>query len=270
MSEAIFNFMQGDQPVLISCPHVGTHVPENIAVRFTPAGSILADTDWHVDWLYGESAGALGVSLLTATHSRYVIDLNRRPDGGELYVGADNTELCPTTTFKREQIYEDGTQPDEAEILQRVVNYWQPYHDKLQQVLSEMVSRHGVAVLIEGHSIRSQVPRFFDGTLPDLNLGTAEGESADAGLSAQIFEVLNSFENHSAVYNGRFKGGYITRHYGQPSKGVHALQLEKTQSCYMDEDAPFGFRADLASSVEPIINQMMSVAVSWANSSSRI
>ncbi|MBT4890945.1 MAG: N-formylglutamate deformylase [Rhodospirillales bacterium] len=265
MTEPVFNFMHGDQPVLVSCPHVGTHVPESIAERFTPAGAMLTDTDWYVDWLYGEAAAALGIPLLTATHSRYVIDLNRRPDGEVLYTGADNTELCPTTTFEYEPIYEDAP-PDQSEILQRVENYWRPYHDKLQQTLDDMVARHGVAVLIEGHSIRSHVPRFFEGKLPDFNLGTADGESADAGLAAEVFKALNSDGNYTSIHNGRFKGGYITRHYGQPVKGVHTLQLEKTQSCYMDETPPFAFRADLARGVQPVISRMLESALQWAQS----
>jgi len=265
MSEPIYNFMSGDQPVLISCPHVGTHVPKLIAERFTSAGAMLADTDWHVDWLYGESAGALGMPLLTATHSRYVIDLNRRPDGEVLYAGADNTELCPTTTFDREPIYQ-GELPNESEVLQRVESYWRPYHDKLQQVLRDMDACHGVAVLIEGHSIRSRVPRCFEGKLPDFNLGTAEGESADGDLAVRVCDALRADDKYSAVYNGRFKGGYITRHYGQPDKGVHTLQLEKIQSCYMDETPPFSFRADLASGVQPVIMRMLETALEWARS----
>ncbi len=263
MSEPVFNFMPGDRPVLISCPHVGTHVPGDIEVRFSNAGRMLADTDWHVDWLYGESAGRLGCALLTATHSRYVIDLNRRPDGAELYAGASNTELCPTSTFDDEPIYLDGVMLSDAEVRGRVTRYWQPYHDKLRQTLDAMVARHGRAVLIEGHSIRSLVPRFFDGRLPDLNLGTAEGDSADGDLAARVMDVFAAAGGYTAVHNGRFKGGYITRHYGDPAVGVHALQLEMTQCCYMDEHPPFAFRADLARGIEPTVHRMLETALAW-------
>jgi N-formylglutamate deformylase len=262
MSEPIFNFMRGDQPVLISCPHVGTHVPDAIAARFTAEAAILTDTDWYVDWLYGDAAGALGIPMLTATHSRYVIDLNRRPDGATLYAGADNTELCPTTTFDREDIY-SGDVPDEAEIAARVEAYSKPYHNKLRETLNDMIARHGVAVLIEAHSIRSHVPRFFEGKLPDLNLGTADGESADADLSAQVMNIFEQDGNYTSVLNGRFKGGYITRNFGQPNKGVHALQLEMAQCCYMDEEPPFPFRADLAEGVQPVIHKMLEAALAW-------
>ncbi len=264
MTGAIFNFMSGEQPVLISCPHVGTHVPDEIATRFTPAGKLLADTDWHVDWLYGDAASALGMSLLTATHSRYVIDLNRAADGAALYAGADNTELCPTATFDQEPIYA-GSVPDAAEIGVRIEKYWRPYHGKLEQTLNTMVARHGVAVLIEGHSIRSVVPRFFEGRLPDLNLGTADGMSADGELAARVMDVFEDHGAYSSVQNGRFKGGYITRTYGRPDANIHALQLEMAHACYMDEDPPFAFRADLASGVQPVVHAMLQTVLDWTN-----
>lgn len=265
MSEPIFNFMRGDQPVLVSCPHVGTHVPDHIVARFTPEAKVLADTDWYVDWLYGDAANALGIPMLSATHSRYVIDLNRRPDGTTLYAGADNTELCPTTTFAREPIYVDAG-PDETEVSERVVSYSKPYHDKLRETLDDMVARHGAAVLIEGHSIQSYVPRFFNGKLPDLNLGTADGESANAKLASRVMDAFMEYDKFTSVLNGRFKGGYITRQFGQPGKGVHALQLEMTQCCYMDEEPPFPFRADLAGNVQPVLRHMLETVLDWVKS----
>ncbi len=269
-SEPVYRFMPGGKPVLISCPHVGTHVPEGILERFTDVGRHLADTDWHVDWLYGESAGQLGCSLLTATHSRYVIDLNRAPDNRSLYSGANNTELCPITTFDDGPIYNEGMAPDDAEVQDRVTLYWQPYHDKLRQTLDDMIARHGVAVLIEGHSIRSVVPRFFEGRLPDLNLGTADGDSADGELAARIMDGFEDAKDYTAVHNGRFKGGYITRHYGDPVGHVHALQLEMTQCCYMDENPPFAFRADLARGIQPVVHEMLETALEWAESQQEV
>jgi len=260
-----FQFMNRSGPVLVSCPHVGTHVPEEIAGTFTDAGRALADTDWQVDWLYGDTASQLGCSLLTATYSRYVIDLNRRPDGDALYAGANNTELCPTSTFDEWPVYRDGQEPDATEIARRVEHYWQPYHDKLRATLDDMVARHGVAVLIEGHSIRSHVSRFFDGKLPDLNLGTADGESAADSLTQRVMEVFGKAEGYTSVLNGRFKGGYITRHYGDPDKGIHALQLEMAQCCYMDEEPPFAFRTDLALGIQPTVDAMLEVALDWAS-----
>lgn len=267
MSEPVFNFMPGDSPVLVSCPHVGTQVPEGVAERFTDAGRMLPDTDWHVDWLYGESAGQLGCALLTANYSRYVIDLNRPSDDASLYAGANNTELCPLTTFAEEPIYQDGAEPDEAEMKDRVTRFWQPYHDKLRRTLDDMLDRHGVAVLIEGHSIRSVVPRFFEGRLPDLNLGTADGDSSDGELAARVMAVFENAERYTAVHNGRFKGGYITRHYGEPVRNIHALQLEMAHCCYMDEEPPFAFRTDLARGVEPVVHTMLKTVLDWARSS---
>ena len=265
MSEAMFDFKPGDGPLLISCPHVGTHVPEEIAARFTDAGRRIADTDWNVHRLYEAAASALDLPMITATHARYVIDLNRDPSGRSLYKGADNTELCPTTTFDREPIYRDGEEPNIVEVDTRRRRYHKPYHDKLAEVLGDIRARHGTAILFEGHSIRSEVPRFFEGRLPDFNLGTASGESADGELAARVFDVLDDADGFTAVHNGRFQGGYITRHFGRPADGYHALQLEKVQAIYMDEDAPYTYRADLAARVEPVITKMLETAAAWAD-----
>ncbi len=270
MPEDLFRFTPGDGPILISCPHVGTHVPDAIAARFTEAGRMLTDTDWHVDELYVGAAAELGLPMIAATHSRYVIDLNRDPSGAELYTGANNTELCPTTTFAELPIYRENAEPDADEIADRVEAYWRPYHGKLGEILDDIHARHGQAILVEGHSIRSVVPRFFEGHLPDFNFGTASGDSADGDLAARMFDVLYGADGFTAVHNGRFKGGYITRHHGRPADGRHAVQLEKAQAIYMDEDPPFGFRPDLASRVEPVIRRMLIAALDWAEGRSPV
>jgi len=263
MSQPIFTFTPGDGPILISCPHVGTHVPDDIAETFTEAGRAVADTDWNVHRLYEKAAKRLGLPMITATHSRYVIDLNRDPDGKSLYKGADNTELCPTTTFAHEDIYKDGKTPGVEEVHRRERTFHRPYHQKLAEVLGDIRARHGVAILFEGHSIKTEVPRFFDGKLPDFNLGTAAGEAADGELAARVFDVLYEADGFTAVQDGRFKGGFITRSFGKPADGVHALQLEKAQSIYMDEDPPFTYLDDLAAKVEPIIERMLEAAIGW-------
>jgi len=263
MTDAIYEFTPGEGPILISCPHVGTHVPTDIAGRFTDAGLMLADTDWYVDELYGAAAADLGLPMITATHSRYVIDLNRDPAGAALYAGANNTELCPTSTFAEVPIYQDGGAPDETEIATRIERYWRPYHEKLAETLDDIHARHGIAILVEGHSIRSVVPRFFEGRLPDFNLGTSAGASADGDLAARVFDVLYDADGFTAVQDGRFKGGYITRHHGRPADGRHALQLEKVQAIYMDEHPPFTFRPDLAARVQPVIHHMLEAALDW-------
>lgn len=263
MTQPIFTFTPGDGPILISCPHVGTHVPDDIAATFSEAGRSIADTDWNVHLLYEKAAEKLGLPMITATHARYVIDLNRDPSGRSLYKGADNTELCPTTTFAHEPIYRDGQQPSLEEIDRRVRDYHRPYHEKLAEVMADIRARHGVAILFEGHSIKSAVPRFFEGTLPDFNLGTAAGEASDGELAARVFDVLYDAEGFTAVQDGRFKGGFITRSFGRPAEGYHALQLEKAQSIYMNEEPPFAYRDDLAAMTEPVIERMLEAALGW-------
>ena len=258
-----YRFTPGATPLLVSMPHVGTHLPAEIAAGMTEAARALPDTDWHVDTLY-DFLAAFGASVLTATQSRYVIDLNRPPDDAPLYPGASNTGLCPTTTFADEPIYLEGAAPDEAEIEHRRALIWRPYHDRLAAELAAIKARHGVALLWEAHSIRSRVPRFFEGRLPDLNLGTAGGRSADSGLIARVAAVAEAAGDYSHALDGRFKGGYITRAYGDPGAGVHAVQLELSQITYMDEDPPFGFRDDLAAGIRPVLRRFLETALAWA------
>jgi N-formylglutamate deformylase len=193
------------------------------------------DTDWHVDKLY-EFTKALGVTLLVATHGRTVVDLNRGPDGARLYPGQAETGICPTETFGGEPLYA-GEAPGPAEIADRVGRIWQPYHDTLRSELARVKALHGHAHLLDAHSIRQSVPRLFAGKLPDLNFGTNDGISADRGLVARALAATEG-DGFSQVLDGRFRGGYITRHYGDPENQVHAIQLELAQTTYMDEDAP--------------------------------
>ena len=258
---AVYDFLEGTAPLLISCPHVGTAVPEEIAGRMTSQGRSVADTDWNVHRLY-DFAADIGASLIAARYARYVIDLNRSPDGQALYPGASNTELCPTTTFDEQRIYRDGEVPDEAEVAARRRVYWQPYHDKIAATLATLRGLHGRVVLWDGHSIESQVPRFFEGRLPDFNIGTGGGVTADPALVGKIVEVAEK-SPYSHVVDGRFKGGYITRNYGKPVEGVHAVQLELSQITYMHEGAPFGFQEDLANQVRPVIRAMLEAALVW-------
>jgi len=259
-----FHFIPGDSPLLVSMPHVGTGVPPEIAARLTPEAAALPDTDWHVDQLY-DFLDTLGAARLQATQSRYVIDLNRAPDDRPLYAAARNTELCPTTTFAEQPIYRSGAAPDATETAARRAAYWRPYHDRLRSALDEVRARHGVAVLWEAHSIRSRVPRFFAGRLPDLNLGTAGGKSAAAALLSRLTAVAAE-SGYSHAVNGRFQGGYITRAYGNPARGIHAVQLELSQITYMDEDPPFVFRENLAAGTRPVLRRLLETALDWAGS----
>jgi N-formylglutamate deformylase len=224
---------QGSQPLVISFPHSGRALPAEVAARMTEVGRAVTDTDWHVERLYA-FAKAMGVSWIEPTCSRYVVDLNRPPDDAALYAGQVSTGLCPTHTFAGEALYLGAT-PDATEVALRRAQYWQPYHDGLQDLLAQAQARHGFAVLLDAHSIRSVVPRLFDGRLPDINVGTYGGLSCDPMLQAQVMAVLAQNPLFTHVLNGRFQGGYITRHYGNPQARVYALQIELSQLAYMDE-----------------------------------
>lgn len=260
--EAVYSLLPGDSPLLISVPHAGTYIPPDLRARMSTAAQGVADTDWHVPLLY-QFALAAGAGLLVATHSRYVLDLNRNPDGAVLYPGADNTELCPTTSFASEPLYLPGQAPDAAEIARRRERYWQPFHQTLDAELQRLRARHGHALLLDGHSIRSRVPRFFEGRLPDLNLGTADGQSCAPELQARAEQVLLSAQGFSAVSNGRFKGGSITRRHGQPGRGVHALQLEIAQACYMDEDPPWVWNPRQAQPLVTVLKGLVDTLLAW-------
>jgi N-formylglutamate deformylase len=268
-----FDFTAGSLPLLVSMPHAGEYLPADVAATMTPCAQRSADTDWHLPRLY-EFAGMLGASTLAARHSRYLIDLNRPPENTNLYPGMDTTGLCPLDTFAREPLYHDGAGPDDAEVARRLARYWQPYHLQLQAELDRLLQLHGKVVLWEAHSIASRVPRFFDGRLPDLNFGTADGASCAPGLAEAIMDEVPPV--FSTALNGRFKGGYITRRYGQPQRGVHAIQLEMCQCLYMNEpgmerallqgadDTPFAYRPDLAERILPTLEAMLVAAAFWA------
>ena len=261
-----FVFHQGTAPLLISMPHAGTHVPADIAAKLTPAGREVHDTDWHMPTLY-DFAKQIGASTLVATHSRYVIDLNRSPDGASLYPGQSVTGLCPIDGFDSKPLYlHKGDEPNEADIARRRALYWQPYHDQLRAELNRIKAAHGVAMLWDAHSIRSVLPRFFEGKLPDLNLGTADGQSCDPALALQLLAIAQTALAHTSVLNGRFKGGYITRNYGQPEQGFHAVQLEMTQSSYMQEQMPFDYLPAVADQIKPTLQQMLQAVLSFAQS----
>ena len=262
-TQAAFRFIQGTQPLLISMPHVGTYVPPLLAERFTPEARQVHDTDWHLERLYDFAIG-LRASLLIATHSRYVVDLNRPPDNENLYPGQDTTGLCPVDTFDKTPLYAAGDVPDEAEISARRDAVWQPYHQQLQTELARLKAVHGSVALWDAHSIRSVVPRFFEGKLPDLNLGTANGASCDPSLAQTLLSIGQSAPGFQAVLNGRFKGGYITRQYGRPEDGVHAVQLEMTQCSYMQEAMPFDYRPEQAAQVQPVLGAMLEAALGFA------
>lgn len=249
-----YTFHQGTTPVLVSVPHAGLGIPDDIKAHLSDEGLRLSDTDWHVDRLYAPLKD-LGVSMLVAKNSRYVIDLNRPPDGSSLYPGQTVTQLCPTETFEGKKIYKDGEEPDSDEIARRTEAYWQPYHQKLRETLQALKETHGHAILWDAHSINNRLPRLFDGQLPDLNFGTNDGKACDADLAGSILSIAKADEAYTSILNGRFKGGIITRTYGKPSDGVNAIQLEMAQSCYMKQDT-FEYDEDKAVKVLKVLHKI--------------
>ena len=230
----ILRLHRGQVPLLVSLPHDGSHIPAGLAARMVPAARAAPDTDWFVSRLY-DFARDLGASVLVPSHSRYVVDLNRPPDDTSLYPGQNTTGLCPAVRFDGEPVYLPGQAPTPDEVAARLERYWRPYHAALAGEIARLRARHGRVLLWEGHSIRGVLPFLFEGRLPDLNLGTAAGASCTPTTQARLETVLAGQSLYSHVVNGRFKGGYITRHYGRPADGVEAVQLELAQSTYMDD-----------------------------------
>lgn len=242
---------------------MGTYVPPAIAERLADDARRVPDTDWHLDRLYG-FARELGASILQATHSRYVVDLNRPPDNQSLYPGQATTGLCPDLTFDGTPVYRDGQPVGADEIAQRRESWWRPYHEQLRREFDRIRAQHGVALLWDAHSIRSVLPRFFDGKLPDLNLGTAKGTSCAPELERHIHEIARAVPGHTCVLNGRYTGGYITRRYGDPRAGFHAFQLELTQCSYMGEQWPFEYLPQKAAAIQPHLKRMLETMLAFA------
>ena len=225
--------LRGDAPLVVSMPHTGTDLPGGIEAGLESAWLARKDADWYVDKLY-DFAGDLGATVVRTRVSRTVIDVNRDPSGASLYPGQATTELCPTTTFDGELLYRAGYAPDANEITARRRTYFDPYHAAITTELARLKSQHGAVVLYDCHSIRSRIPRLFSGRLPNFNIGTNSGASCAPELTARVESICDetAFER---VTNGRFKGGYTTRHHGRPADAVHALQMELACRGYMRE-----------------------------------
>jgi len=257
-----YTLTKGRIPLLISMPHNGEAIADEIKPTMTRTGLNVTDTDWYMDKLY-DFADELGIYVINPTYSRFVIDLNRDPDGVNLYPGQNTTELCPTTAFDLSPLYLEGMTPDTAEIQRRVTLYWRPYHQAIADTLAQMKQEFGKAVLLEAHSILSHVPRFFEGQLPDFNFGTSDGASCDKTLISQV-EALD-FSPYSTITNGRFKGGFITRHFGQPEQNIHALQLELSQITYMNEPSN-EYNPQKADQVKPKLKALVETLAKFAQS----
>lgn len=249
-----YTFHRGSTPLLVSMPHSGIQVPDDILERFTSDGKTLPDTDWHVPELY-DFVEELGASVIRANFSRYVVDLNRPPDDRALYTDDVSTGLVPTQLFDGSPLYTDEQLLSKDDITERVDTYWNPYHKKIAETLTELKDAHGYALLYDAHSIASRVPNLFKGKLSDLNLGTANAESCAPEIGFAVAEVIRSSDFTSTV-NGRFVGGYITRYYGKPNKNVHALQMEISQAAYMSEEEPRSFDTQKAEKLRPVLRQV--------------
>lgn len=247
--------IQGDSPVVLGFPHVGTYLPAEIAAGLNDEGRRLRDTDWHVFELYD---GLLpGASRVRANFHRYVIDANRDPSGESLYPGQTTTGLVPVSTFDNVPIWQPGCAPDAAQIARRLADYHAPYHAALAAELARVRARHGAAVLFDCHSIRSVIPWMFEGTLPDFNIGSNLGQSCAREIEQDVLQICAA-SGRSYVLNGRFRGGWTTRHYGAPARNIHAIQLELAQSAYLaQEEPPFALSAPRLSALRPVLAAML-------------
>jgi len=246
---------QGDGPVVLAQPHTGTEIPDDCLDGLNDTGRVLADTDWHVHRLYD---GLLDdATVVRTTVHRYVIDVNRDPQDVSLYPGQHTTGLCPTTDFDGRPIYKTGREPAPEDIAARRRAYHTPYHEVLAAEIERVHRRHGVAVLYDCHSIRSNIPYLFDGNLPVFNIGTNHGATCADAIEKATETVCSAAERFSTVVNGRFKGGWTTRHYGNPVAGIHAIQMELAQRAYMDETPPWPYRAERAEAVRKVLQSVL-------------
>jgi N-formylglutamate deformylase len=228
----LFTLRRGNAPLILSIPHAGTDIPDEFAGVFVSEWLARRDADWYLPALYS-FVDMLDATVLAANISRSVIDLNRDPSGISLYPGQTTTDLCPTETFDGEPLYR-GAPPDEAEIARRRDKYFMPYHAALQAEITRLRARHEHIVLYDCHSIRGEIPRLFPGVLPQFNIGTNGGTTCAPKLEAGVVAAC-TVPGFTHVLNGRFKGGWITRHYGKPEDGVHAIQMELACRGYMEE-----------------------------------
>lgn len=250
----VFDITRGDSPIVLGQPHGGTHVPDAIAARLNANGAMLADTDWHITRLYD---GLLpGATVVASNIHRYVIDANRDPAGASLYPGQNTTTLVPLTDFDGEPIWTAGQEPSADEIETRRVAFHAPYHDALHSELERVRAKHGVAILFDCHSIRSNIPYLFDGELPIWNTGTNLGTTCASAIEDAV-DAIAQVSEMGAVLNGRFKGGWTTRHYGQPETGIHAIQMETAQRAYMHETPPWDWADVRASATRQHLQTML-------------
>ena len=245
----------GNSPLLLAQPHGGIEIPDAILIRLNAAGHARADTDWHISRLYDDLLP--NATVVSTPMHRYVVDVNRDPADASLYPGQNTTSLCPTTDFDGTEIYLDGQAPSQDEISERQQHYHQPYHDAVRAQLERIQQAHGYAVVYDCHSIRSQLPFLFEGRLPDFNIGTNSGSSCDPAIESAVLARCSQATQYSSVLNGRFKGGWTTRHYGEPKRGIHAIQMELAQCNYMIEESPWHYVDDKARKLRVILADIL-------------
>lgn len=250
---SVVSVHSGDSPLVLAIPHAGTYLPPKVAARLNDTGRDLSDTDWHIDRLYDGLVP--GASVVAARFHRYVIDANRDPSGASLYPGQNTTTLVPLTDFDRAPLW--ATPPTEADIAECLARYHAPYHAALSAELERVRARHGFAILYDCHSIRSEIPFLFEGRLPDFNIGTNDGTTCAPVLAALIERHCAAVSGYTTIINGRFRGGWTTRHYGRPQAGYHAIQMELAQSTYMREAAPWAYDPDRATRLRAVLGPML-------------
>ncbi len=259
----IVEIVRGESPLILAMPHTGLFVPEDVERQLNQRGKKLEDTDWHIDRLY--SSLMPQATIVRALFHRYVIDANRDPSGTSLYPGQNTTQLCPLTDFNGQLIYCDGSEPDADEIVRRTIKFHTPYHAALQSEIDRVVGKFGIAMVYDCHSIRSQIPFLFEGGLPDFNIGTNEGATCAQEVEQMVGEICAGARGYSSIINGRFKGGWTTRHYGKPQKGVHAIQMELAQSTYLQsEQPPFDFARQPAEKLRIHLKKILGALTTWA------
>jgi N-formylglutamate deformylase len=264
---AIVEVSEGNSPVILGMPHTGTHVPPEIWVRLDGNGKLLADADWHVHRLYEDLLP--DVTTVRALFHRYVIDANRDPAGGSLYPGRNTTGLVPLSDFDGRPIWREGSEPSAEDVAERVKVFHSPYHTALLEQAERVKKLHGLAIIYDCHSIRSHIPFLFEGQLPDFNVGTDGGVTCDPAIEAAVMAAVQA-SGRTHVLNGRFRGGWTTRHYGQPSAGMHAIQMELAQSTHLQsETSPFAFDGAKASAIRETLGTILHELDRWGRGHAR-
>ena len=267
MTEPWLHVDRGEAPLIVTVPHAGTRIPPPFDEGLISLDRAQKDADWHVDRLYDFAVDELDATLFRTDVSRTVIDMNRDPSGASLYPGQATTGLCPSITFDDEPLYHRGHEPGSDSIEERRELYFEPYHAVLQDEIDRLRKQHPRIVVYEAHSIRSIVPLLFEGELPELNIGTNGGTSCGPELIHAV-ETICKASGRSWITDGRFRGGWTTRHYGRPAEGVHAIQMELAMRFYLDEARTDGWPPawddDYAGPSQELLRRVLAACLEFA------